>query len=115
METKNADLSSLRIKRYKDEGPPSRAKKYLLPAVITLVILIGGYFLISALMNPAVEVKMTSAVIQTSAQSNALLTASGYVVAQRKASVASKGTGRLVFLGVVEGDQVKKEPGNSPA
>lgn len=37
-----------------------------------------------------------------------MLTASGYVVARRKAAVASKGTGRLVFLGVEEGDKVKK-------
>ncbi len=33
--------------------------------------------------------------------------ASGYVVAQRKASVASKGTGRIVYLGVQEGSRVK--------
>jgi multidrug resistance efflux pump len=37
-----------------------------------------------------------------------MLTASGYVVARRKAAVASKGTGTLVFLGVEEGDRVKK-------
>ncbi|MCU0452726.1 MAG: efflux RND transporter periplasmic adaptor subunit [Bacteroidetes bacterium] len=43
------------------------------------------------------------------AQSNAVLTASGYVVAQRKAAVASKGTGRLISLGVVEGDRVRKD------
>ncbi|HEX9445084.1 MAG TPA: efflux RND transporter periplasmic adaptor subunit, partial [Candidatus Binatia bacterium] len=36
------------------------------------------------------------------------LTASGYVVARRKAAVASKGTGQLVYLGVQEGDTVKK-------
>ncbi len=36
-----------------------------------------------------------------------MLVASGYVVAQRKAAVASKGTGRLVYLGVVEGDRVR--------
>jgi len=34
--------------------------------------------------------------------------ASGYVVAQRKASVASKGTGRIVYLGVREGSRVKE-------
>ena len=34
--------------------------------------------------------------------------ASGYVVAQRKASVASKGTGRIVYLGVQEGSRVKE-------
>ena len=37
-----------------------------------------------------------------------MLTASGYVVARRKAAVASKGTGTLVYLGVDEGDKVKK-------
>jgi HlyD family secretion protein len=35
------------------------------------------------------------------------LNAAGYVVAQRKASVASKATGRLEWLGVAEGSQVK--------
>jgi RND family efflux transporter MFP subunit len=35
------------------------------------------------------------------------LTASGYVVAQRQASVASKGTGRLEYLGVTVGSHVK--------
>ncbi len=34
--------------------------------------------------------------------------ASGYVVAQRKAAVASKGTGRIVYLGVQEGSRVKE-------
>ncbi|MFH1021183.1 MAG: efflux RND transporter periplasmic adaptor subunit, partial [Pseudomonadota bacterium] len=37
-----------------------------------------------------------------------LLNASGYVVAQRKAAVASKATGRLVWLGVEEGNTVRK-------
>ena len=37
-----------------------------------------------------------------------MLNASGYVVAQRKASVATKVTGRLEYLGVEEGTRVKK-------
>jgi RND family efflux transporter MFP subunit len=41
-------------------------------------------------------------------QSFTLLNASGYVVAQRKAAVASKATGRLEWLGVEEGSKVKK-------
>ena len=41
-------------------------------------------------------------------QANTVLTASGYVVAQRKAAVASKRTGRLEYLGVIEGDRVTK-------
>jgi RND family efflux transporter MFP subunit len=46
--------------------------------------------------------------LQSPTQTSALLTASGYVVAQRQASVSSKGTGILIYLGVVEGDRVKK-------
>jgi RND family efflux transporter MFP subunit len=38
-----------------------------------------------------------------------VLNATGYVVAQRKAAVASKATGRLEWLGVMEGSRVKKD------
>ena len=41
-------------------------------------------------------------------QSLSVLNASGYIVAQRKAAVASKMTGRLVALNVEEGSRVKK-------
>ena len=36
-----------------------------------------------------------------------VLNATGYVVAQRKAAIASKATGRLEWLGVAEGSRVK--------
>jgi RND family efflux transporter MFP subunit len=41
-------------------------------------------------------------------QAYARLNATGYVVAQRKASVASKATGRLEWLGVMEGTAVRQ-------
>ena len=41
-------------------------------------------------------------------QAQSTLNATGYVVAQRKASVASKATGRMEWLGVAEGSRVKK-------
>jgi RND family efflux transporter MFP subunit len=44
----------------------------------------------------------------TGSNAQADLVATGYVVAQRKAEVASKGTGRLEFLGFEEGDRVSK-------
>lgn len=59
-------------------------------------------------MNPGIEVQLAAASMTSPAQANAVLTASGYVVARRKAAVASKGTGTLVYLGVEEGDAVKK-------
>jgi HlyD family secretion protein len=42
-------------------------------------------------------------------QSYTLLNATGYVVPQRKAAVASKAQGRLEWLGVLEGTHVKKD------
>jgi RND family efflux transporter MFP subunit len=77
-------------------------------AGIAVVVVIVSYFW-RGLVAPSPEVKLVSAAFTSPAQTNAVLTASGYVVAQRKAAVASKGTGRLVYLGVVEGDRVRKD------
>lgn len=107
MDTKKADLTSLRIDRSNKEEINSSKKNIFFIAGI-IVILILGYFLLSSFINSSVEVQLTNAVLQKPGQSTASLNASGYVVAQRKAAIASKGTGRLIFLGVVEGDQVKK-------
>jgi len=109
METKNADLSSLRIDRTKKEVNPEQKKKMFstIGWIITaIVVVLAIYFGFKSITSPAVEITLTTATLQSSAQSSAVLTASGYVVAQRKAAVASKGMGRLVYLGVVEGDKV---------
>jgi len=55
-----------------------------------------------------VDVQVTSVVTAYPSQQYAQLTASGYVVAQRRAAVASKATGRLVWLNVREGSQVRQ-------
>lgn len=107
METKNADLSSLKIDRSNKEDINS-GKKNILITVGVILTLIVVYFIITALLGNSVEVKLTTAVLQKPGQTTASLNASGYVVAQRKAAIASKGTGRLIFLGVVEGDKVTK-------
>lgn len=54
------------------------------------------------------EVEVASATLTSPSQANTVLTASGYVVAQVRAAVASKGTGRLEYLSVEEGDRIKK-------
>ncbi|PKL84125.1 MAG: efflux RND transporter periplasmic adaptor subunit [Ignavibacteriae bacterium HGW-Ignavibacteriae-3] len=112
METKNADLSSLKIDRSSGlKNPELKGKriKFISTIVGIVILLLVIYFGWKSLTNPAIEVKLTSAVLQSPSQTNAVLTASGYIVAQRKAAVASKGTGRLVYLGVVEGDRVQKD------
>lgn len=107
METKNADLSSLRIDRTNKEDIKSGKKNIFIISGIIL-FLVAGYYIITSLLGNSVQVKLTTAVLQKPGQTTASLNASGYIVAQRKAAIASKGTGRLIFLGVVEGDQVKK-------
>jgi RND family efflux transporter MFP subunit len=110
METKNTDLSSLKINRSEKSPAPGKRKGIILIVSLIAILLLGfiGYNVLSPLFSQEIEVKLTTAVLQSPAQSNAVFTASGYVVAQRKAAVASKGTGRLIYLGVVEGDKVKK-------
>lgn len=112
METKNADLSSLKIDRSKRNVNPERKGKitvYVITTIIIIALITAGYLGWKNLTDPAVEVKLTTVTLQSVSQTNAILTASGYIVAQRKAAVASKGTGRLVYLGVVEGDKVLKD------
>ncbi len=110
MENKNNDLSSLKIDRSSGSRNPGTKKKITIAisVIIIAALAVAGYTYISPMFDSTIDVSMTSAALQTPAQSSAVLTASGYVVAQRKAAVASKGTGRLVYLGVVEGDKVKK-------
>lgn len=110
METKNADLSSLKIERNKITNPDKYKGLYkiILTVIILVIIGLGVFYGYNQLFTGTVEVKLVSVTMQTPAQSSAVLTASGYIVAQRKAAVASKGTGRLEYLGVVEGDAVLK-------
>ncbi|MCW8803481.1 MAG: efflux RND transporter periplasmic adaptor subunit [Ignavibacteriaceae bacterium] len=107
MDSKNVDLSSLKIDRSENNTPKSGSKA-IIYVIIAIVIIVAGYFGVKSLSNDALEVKLTTVIKQTPGRSSAVLTASGYVVAQREASVSSKGTGVLVYLGVVEGDKVKK-------
>jgi RND family efflux transporter MFP subunit len=111
MATKDADLTSLRINRSSpDAQSPRKSRSYgklFIWLLAFAAILAAGVFL-KGLFDPGVEVQLATASMSSPSQANAVLTASGYVVARRKAAVASKGTGTLVFLGVDEGDKVKK-------
>jgi len=107
MDSKNADLSSLRIDRSENKKSGSKSK-YIIYVIAAIVILSAGYYILNSFSSRAIEVKLTTVIKQTPGRSSAVLTASGYIVAQRKASVSSKGTGVLAYLGVVEGDRVKQ-------
>lgn len=107
-DNQHTDLSFLKINRDVPQTETSSKKKYIfIGGGIVLILLIIAAVLTQT--NASAEiVEVGTVVLTTPAQENAILTASGYIVAQRKAAVASKGTGRLEFLGVIEGDRAKK-------
>jgi RND family efflux transporter MFP subunit len=112
MDNQQADLSALRIDRSREQGPSSSGSRSVIRVILVIggiaLLFLVGYWVVPRAFDSAVEVQLATASLSSSSQANAVLTASGYVVAQRKAAVASKATGRLEYLGVVEGDRVKK-------
>src|SRR2546426_1515427 len=110
MATPDLDLTQLRIDRSTPTLGPSGKRRRLRKLIfwsVAVAVFAGGILFFKDFFNPGIEVQLASASLTSPAQANSVLTASGYVVARRKAAVASKGTGTLVFLGV-EGDKVKK-------
>lgn len=108
MQVKSADLNALRIRR--DNGSEGKSRKKIIALIVfVILVVVSSFWYFSVRNTDEREFKVLTVYSSLSAgNDDAVLVASGYVVAQRKASVASKGTGRLVYLGVVEGDQVYK-------
>jgi RND family efflux transporter MFP subunit len=104
----NEDLSKLKIDKTAEVYRPQKKHKvfYWIAGVIVLVL--AMILFAKGVFTPAVEVEPANVTQIYPSQTFTLLNASGYVVAQRKAAVASKVTGRLVSLTVEEGNRVKK-------
>ncbi|MBS4097007.1 MAG: efflux RND transporter periplasmic adaptor subunit [Sulfuricella sp.] len=98
------DLSRLHIERGSAHAASPRRRW---PYLVALAVVLGGVGLLVASGNRPLAVETASVVLAYPSQSLTLLNATGYVVAQRKAAVASKATGRLEWLGVREGSVVK--------
>ncbi|MEW6411536.1 MAG: efflux RND transporter periplasmic adaptor subunit [Candidatus Zixiibacteriota bacterium] len=101
------DLSSLKIDRDKRYSDRPRSKKiWVVVWVLVAAAVVVGYLITRTFVEPSTKVNTTIATLLSGSESQASLVASGYVVAQRKAEVASKATGRLKYLGFEEGDTV---------
>ncbi len=100
------DLNQLKIAKTPLTPRAGRRRRPLLWLLLLLAAAAGGLWA-AGLFTPAVEVELATVSQVYPAQALTLLNASGYVVAQRKAGVAAKTTGRLVWLGVEEGSPVR--------
>ncbi len=100
-----ADLNTLRIERGGRVGAGKRRRRWIVWAVLGVVVAAAAIYYVR---QPRVSaVQAASVVTAYPSQQFVLLNATGYVVAQRKAAVSSKATGRLEWLGVAEGSRVK--------
>ena len=109
MATLKDDLASLRIDA--DARPAARRGgpwMVLLPLLL-LAVIAGGWFWTRGMQAAIVK---TAAVVSraggSGATAGAVLNASGYVTARRRATVSSKVTGKVVEVFVEEGKAVKK-------
>jgi RND family efflux transporter MFP subunit len=104
------DLSKLTIDREaKRSAAPPRRGRARLPWIVSAVALIAALlWWRSGAFSAAPEVEIGTVSAAYPSVAVTLFNATGYVVPQTKADVASKATGRLEALEVVEGSVVKK-------
>ncbi len=98
------DVTKLRIDRGLAPVRSRRRKWRWLAGLALAIVAAGAWF---ALQPRAVGVQTAAVVTSFPSQQYVVLNATGYVVAQRKAAIGSKATGRLEWLGVAEGSRVK--------
>ncbi len=102
-DTLKADLASLRIPRTSERE--HRWVRWLVAvALVCCVTLVGWWWRTTP--RP-VEISVTTATERAAGDRAAVLNASGYVTARRRATVSSKITGRVIEMNVEEGTAVR--------
>ncbi len=103
------DLNKLKIDSSARKSVAGGRKKKPFVIAGALVLIVTGFVLYRlGVIAPSATVDVTTVSMIYPSQSLSVLNASGYIVAQRKAAVASKVTGRLTELLVEEGSRVRK-------
>jgi RND family efflux transporter MFP subunit len=100
------DLSALRIHRESDK--PRGFRGWLLGGAVLIVAVGVAVYLLSGRTLGPKKVETVTAAVLTEGQATTLLTATGYVEAERKADLSPKITSRITQLNVTEGSKVKK-------
>ena len=102
------DLSRLKIDKTAKTVQTIRRKRPLLIIGAAALIALAAALYWMGIFTPAQSVEVATVSQTYPSQSFTLLNASGYVVPQRKAAVASKITAQLLEISVEEGSRVKK-------
>jgi RND family efflux transporter MFP subunit len=106
--SRSADLASLKISREPVRtGAPRTAWLLLLLALLVVGAGLAAYFLANTGLRPK-KVEAVTASVVTEGQASTLLSATGYVEAERKADLSPKITSRITELNVTEGTRVRK-------
>jgi RND family efflux transporter MFP subunit len=102
----NDDLAALRIER----EPESISSRRWITWVVLLVVLGGGGFAAWTYVTRErpIEVEVAAVTERAAGTQAAVLNASGYVTARRRATVSSKITGKVVEMNVDEGMAVRE-------
>ena len=101
------DLSRLRIDRLSDAAPRLRPRRrWTRYGIAAAVLALAGAWAASRFAAP-MQVEAATVASTYPTLGFTLLNAAGYVVPERKAALSSKATGRLEWLGVLEGSRVK--------
>jgi len=105
----NEDLSKLKIDKSRVVIGTRKKRKLVYWVLLIVAVLVLGFLYVKGVFTPAIQVQVATVSQIYPSQAFTMLNASGYVVAQRKSALASKVTGRLIWLGVEEGSFVRKD------
>jgi RND family efflux transporter MFP subunit len=105
----NEDLSKLKIDKSRVVTGTRKKRKQVYWVLLIVALLVTVFLYVKGVFTPAIQVQVVTVSQIYPSQAFTILNASGYVVAQRKSALASKVTGRLIWLGVEEGSFVRKD------
>ncbi|MDQ6894145.1 MAG: efflux RND transporter periplasmic adaptor subunit [Acidobacteriota bacterium] len=106
-ERAGTDLSALRIRR-EPENRGGGGRAWLLVGAVVVVLAGAAAYFFAGKSIRAKKVETVTASIVTEGQATTVLTATGYIEAERKADLSPKITSRITALNVTEGSRVRK-------
>jgi HlyD family secretion protein len=112
IDAKHHDLQGLRIDRSArasgDGEPPAWTRRYIVIGIVIVAVLSVSVLAYRLIASDTPEVEVIRAAAENGDVGGVVLSATGYIVAHHTINVNSKVTGRLAWIGVEKGDNVKE-------